>query len=194
MEKRKYIVLLAAVLLVIGAPSLLFAGGGIPTATKESIRVGEQDCQLNVAYNQLGDEILRVSATRLNSVEDGITCNFSCGEISCGTLCTGGLNPNPPEDLFLFATARPSAGPDWCNNDHIVRTFFDQTVVCEKKDCKANKNGTYNCTNAFGTGAERPGKCELRDSVHRRTAERLGNNTQICVNDRLGRRVCLGTP
>jgi hypothetical protein len=28
MEKRKYIVLLAAMLLVIGAPSLLFAGGG----------------------------------------------------------------------------------------------------------------------------------------------------------------------
>jgi len=192
MEKRKYIVLLAAVLLVIGAPSLLFAGGGIPTATKESIRVGEQDCQLNVAYNQLGDEILRVSATTLNAVDDGIICNFNCDE-GCRTLCFGGLRPDPPELDFLSATARHSPGPDWCNNDSIVRTFFDQTVVCEKKDCKPNKNGTYDCTNAFGIGTG-PGKCEFRDSVHRRTAERLGNNTQICVNDRLGRRGCLGTP
>jgi hypothetical protein len=189
MEKRKYIVLLAAMLLVIGAPSLLFAGGGIPTAIKESFRVGEQDCQLNVAFDQLGDSILATSATTLNSEDDGFTCYLDCGEGGeCKTFCNrsgGGCI-----DCRSAAAAAP-AGPSWCNNDSIVRTRFDQTVVCEKKDCKPNRKGTYDCTTAYGTG---PGKCEFRDSVHRRTAERLGNNTQICVTPRTGPRYCLGTP
>ena len=188
MEKRKYIVLLAAMLLVTGVPSLLFAGGGTPTATRESFRIGEQNCQLNVAFNQLKDRILAVSATTLDSVDDGIICFVNCGEGDCTNANTSCSVPGPPE---FSATARASTDPSWCNNDSIVPTFFDQTVVCEKKDCKPNKNGTYDCTTAYGTG---PGKCEFRDSVHRRTAERLGNNTQICVTPRTGPRYCLGTP
>jgi len=190
MEKRKYIVLLAAVLLVIGAPSLLFAGGGKPTAIKESFRVGEQDCQLNVAFDQLGDSILATSATTLNSEDDGFTCDLVCGEGGeCQTFCyrSGG------EGARLTAAAAP-AGPSWCNNNSIVQ-IDNPTVVCEKKDCKPNKKGTYDCTTASFPALDPDyGKCERRDSVHRRTAERLGNNTQVCVTPRTGPRYCLGTP
>jgi len=183
MEKRKYIVLLAAVLLVIGAPSLLFAAGGIPNATKESFRVGEQNCQLNVAFDQLGDQLLAWTATTLGSADDGIRCDVFCGEGPCENFCF------VPGDDDRLATARLSDGPSWCNSGSIDETNFDQTVVCEKNNCKPNKKGGYDCTKAYENK-----KCEQRQLLHRRTAERLGNNTQICVTDRLGRRVCLGTP
>jgi hypothetical protein len=189
MEKRKYIVLLAAMLLVIGAPSLLFAGGGIPTATDESFRVGEQNCQLNVGFSQLNDYIRYFSATPAFSTEKGDIC--SCGE-GCSSCYGGG-------GFASLALAKPaehaSGTPDWCNTGAVQVGFIDDTYVCEKKDCKPNKKGTYDCTAAAAAYTDHPyGKCELRNSVHRRTAERLGNNTQICVTDRTGTRICLGTP
>jgi len=180
MEKRKHIVLLAAMLLVIGAPSLLFAGGGQPLATDESFRVGEQDCQLNVGFSQLNDYIRYYSATPAGSTEKGDICY--CGE-GCGG-CGGDYAA-----LSTSSARHPSGGPDWCNSNNVQVGYIDDTYVCEKKNCKPNKKGTYDCTEAYDNG-----KCELRNSLHRRTAERLGNNTQICVNDRSGTRICLGTP
>jgi hypothetical protein len=185
MEKRKYIVLLAAMLLVIGAPSLLFAGGGKPLATDESFKIGQQNCQLNVGFDQLRDDIMYFSATPAGSTEKGdiCFCDEEGGCFSCGGYGGGGF--------ASLALAKPASGaPDWCNTNNIKVSRLDwgQNYICEKKVCKPNKKGNYDCTEAIANF-----KCERRDSVHRRTAESLGD-PQVCVNDRLGTRICLGTP
>ena len=189
MEKRKHIVLLAAMLLVIGAPSLLIAGGGQPLATDESFKVGEQNCQLNVGFSQLNDYIRYFSATPAFSEEKGVICN-----------CSEGCEPCSSESASLVIANRASDAPDWCDTGAVQVGYIDDTYVCEKKDCKPSQKGTYDCTEAAVPYTDKAGnyhpngKCEWRNSLHRRTAERLGNNTQICVNDRSGTRICLGTP
>jgi hypothetical protein len=181
MEKRKYIVLLAGTLLVIGAPSLLFAGGGQPLGTDESFKIGQQNCQLNVGFDQLNDYILYFSATPAGSTEKGDICHCGEGCSSCG------------DDLRLASLAQAkhaSGAPDWCNtnNIHVSHLGWGDNYICEKKVCKPNKKGNYDCTEAIANGM-----CKRRDSVHRRTAESLGD-PQVCVNDRVGNRICLGTP